>query len=147
MMEGVLAHGRGWTGMGFKVPSEPNPSETPCLCGSCCSLSFLSRASTGLPFQQKGAAQLPLTSRAGCPVKRFFPMGCSKDGVALGFIPSGPKCRAWVSYLAPRGAEVRLEALPSKGVWPEEHWREEDQGGQSRCGEETRRHNSLITFI
>lgn len=30
-VEGVFVSGRGWNGMGFKVPSEPNPSGIPWL--------------------------------------------------------------------------------------------------------------------
>lgn len=78
VMEGVLAHGREWTGMDFKVPSEPNPSEIPCLCGSCCSLSFVSRASTGLPFQQEGAAHLPLDIQSRLWCEEVFPYGLLK---------------------------------------------------------------------
>lgn len=70
-------------------------------------------------------------------------MGCSKDGVALESIPSGPKCRAWISPLGPRGAEVRLEALPSKRSNGERRVREVKLGVE----EETRRHDSLTTFI
>lgn len=115
-----------------------------------CNLSCSPEPAQGCPASRRELLSCLLTSRAGCGVKRFFPMGCSKDGVALGFIPSGPKCRAWISPLGPRGAEVRLEASPSKRIWPEEHWREEGEGGQTGCGgrnEETQLINNLHLIL
>lgn len=102
-------------------------------------------AEPGLPFQQQELLRCLLTPRAGCAVKRFFPEGCSKDGVALGSIPSAPKCP-----LGPREAEVGLEAPPSKRIWCEEHWREEAEGGQTGCGrrdEETEAINNLHLIL
>lgn len=56
----------------------------PWLCGSSCSLSLLSRASTGLPFQQKGAAHLSfdLQSRLWC--EEGFPYGLLKGWGGFG---------------------------------------------------------------
>lgn len=75
-------------------------------------------------------------------------MGCSKDGVALGSIPSGPNYRAWISPLGPMGAEARVEAC--KRIWPEKHWREEGKGGQTGCegrDEETKLINNLHLIL
>lgn len=89
-LEQAGRHPCAWQGMewdGFKVPSEPNPSGIPWLCGSCCSLSLLCRASTGLPFQQEGAAQLPLDLQSRLWCEEVFPYGLLKGWGGFGVHP------------------------------------------------------------